>query len=730
MSGRSGARRRLVATILVLACAAAGLGGVSAPAARAAGAPVLELTVSGPGIELYPAYDASIRRFALRTSPASNGEVIVDAATSDPTGTVRVNGRPTTGPMALRGVKPGDEISVLIDDSAGTHVHSLVYLPPAFPDLVGSGPKPSVAPGSLLLTLNSWDSNPDRFHAVVDDYGVPRWFRREPEASHDLRLQPNGRLSQAMATTIPGREGVQIVELDARFEPVARRQTSGLVNTDFHDALLRADGSQVLVSYEVDRVDVGRYATDSVFQELDPRGAEHLTWSTKDHVDRWAETVIDETDSNARWDYAHINSVTITPDGEYLVSFRGLSSIFKIARTTHDGYVKGEVIWRLGGRRSDFEFVADPYGGPCAQHTATQLPNGNVVVFDNGSMPAGAHPGFCVDPADPDGPTHARTTSRYVEWSLVEPSGANPGTATMVQQYAPGHFAPFTGSAFKLTNGNTLIGWGAAPTAIATELDPSGQRVWELTTSTGQGSYRVYRESVTDAFDPKADLTAPAEGASYPQGSVAKADYGCTDTGGSDLISCSGSTAAGGLLDTSTVGAHVYSVTAVDGEGNRVTTRHTYTVTGPTTTGTADATDPTGQPDLMIRKGRRWVGRGSTMPAQQRIRLDISPGTIVRAKVRLVNTEAADRFALKSSRRSRGYRLTWWHGRRNVTRAVEAGVFKTRQLSTGQGIRLQLRVRAKATRPPRRLKVSLVSSALGNANARDKVTAVLLRGGR
>ncbi len=161
---------------------------------------------------------------------------------------------------------------MLIDDSSGSTAHSLVYLPAAFPDLVGTGPAPGLAPGSLLLTLNSWNSDPDRFHAVVDDYGVPRWFRREPRASHDLRLQPNGRLSQADATKVPDHSGVQIIELDDRFEPVAAHQTEGLVNTDFHDSLLREDGSQVLVAYEYDSGEPNRYAIDSVFQELDRPG--------------------------------------------------------------------------------------------------------------------------------------------------------------------------------------------------------------------------------------------------------------------------------------------------------------------------------------------------------------------------------------------------------------------------------------------------------------------------
>ncbi len=345
----------------------------------------------------------------------------------------------------------------------------------------------------------------------------------------------------------------------------------------------------------------------------------------------------------------------MTPDGDYLMSFRGLSAIFKIARTAHDGFEKGEVIWRLGGRRSDFDFVGDEHGGPCAQHTASMLPNGNVLIFDNGSRAGAAHPGFCVDQGDRDGDTQERTISRYVEWSLVEPASGRRGTATLVQEYAPGHFAPFTGSAFRLPNGNTLIGWGAAPTAVATELDPSGQRIWELTTPTEQGSYRVYRETVPDAFEPQADLSVPADGATYLQGAREQADYGCTDRGGSDLVTCAGPAASGGLLDTSVPGEHGFPVTAVDGEGNRTTRRHSYTVTpAEVTPAPPVAAKPAGKPDLMIRKRQRpWVGSGRASPARQRIRLLVRPGEVVRAQVRLVNAGPEDRFVLRGARRTR-----------------------------------------------------------------------------
>ena len=106
-------------------------------------------------------------------------------------------------------------------------------------------------------------------------------------------------------------------------------------------------------------------------------------------------------------DYAHLNSIEMMADGNLLLSFRHLSQVMKVDRAT------GEVMWRLGGVRSDFIFPDDPYGGPCAQHTAVELANGDIQIWDNGSQVTStdAEP-MCPDPADPDGPRVERPFSR------------------------------------------------------------------------------------------------------------------------------------------------------------------------------------------------------------------------------------------------------------------------------------------------------------------------------
>ena len=69
----------------------------------------------------------------------------------------------------------------------------------------------------------------------------------------------------------------------------------------------------------------------------------------------------------------------------------------------------------------------------------------------------------------------------------------------------------------------------------------------------------------------------------YQQGAAVAVAYSCADEGGSGLASCTGDVPDGGALDTSTPGAHDFTVVARDGDGNETTVTHSYTVTEPPT---------------------------------------------------------------------------------------------------------------------------------------------------
>jgi len=136
----------------------------------------------------------------------------------------------------------------------------------------------------------------------------------------------------------------------------------------------------------------------------------------------------------------------------------------------------GAVLWRLGGARNEFRFQPDTLKFSF-QHGLRRLPNGNLILFDNGN-------------------THSPNFSRAVEYRVDE--GAR--TATLVWQYRPNPDLPSLalGFAQRLANGNTLVTFG--PRGTIHEVSSSSQLLWELTIPQGLWIYRAYR--INSLYDP------------------------------------------------------------------------------------------------------------------------------------------------------------------------------------------------------------------------------------
>ncbi len=169
------------------------------------------------------------------------------------------------------------------------------------------------------------------------------------------------------------------------------------------------------------------------------------------------------------FDYDHPNSVVRGPDGNYIVSFRNFGSIVKF------DYFTGEVIWVLGGRQNHFNIIGDPLHGFSAQHSVKAFEcRGKLclLVFDNG-------------------PRHVPPESRGVIYEVDETAK----TAIFVQDFRhdPPLYTGFVGSAQRLADGTTLVGFAAK--GILTAFDPTGNAKWELKFSNDNPGGRsvVYR---------------------------------------------------------------------------------------------------------------------------------------------------------------------------------------------------------------------------------------------
>ncbi len=139
----------------------------------------------------------------------------------------------------------------------------------------------------------------------------------------------------------------------------------------------------------------------------------------------------------------------------------------------------GDVIWKLGGKQNDFSFLNENEANSpdyfSYQHNISVLPNGNLTLFDNGNQ-------------------HSPQHSRAVEYKIDEVNK----TADMVWEYrhTPDIYSMAMGSVQRLSNGNTLIGWGSAgmngdPSVV--EVHPDKSIAFELTLPKGETSYRAFR---------------------------------------------------------------------------------------------------------------------------------------------------------------------------------------------------------------------------------------------
>jgi hypothetical protein len=287
----------------------------------------------------------------------------------------------------------------------------------------------------------------------------------------DFKRQPNGLLSYFDL------KNSTYYLMDSHYQVVDSYQAGNGYTTDLHDLQILPNGNALLMAYDAETVDMSKVVpggknnatvTGLVIQELDPSKNVIFEWRSWDHFSFLDSTVslVDQA-----IDLVHGNSLFQMNDGNLLLSSRNLSELTKINLQT------GAVIWRLGGNANMFKFVNDQ---PFAyQHNASQLPNGDITLFDN------------------HGTEQTPAASRAVEYKLDEVNK----TVTLVWQYTnqPPIFATFMGNVQRFANGNSFLDWGAPSVnpgynwMTMTEISPDNQVIFELAFDQAYVSYRAFR---------------------------------------------------------------------------------------------------------------------------------------------------------------------------------------------------------------------------------------------
>jgi len=314
---------------------------------------------------------------------------------------------------------------------------------------------------------------------IVDNRGQVVWFRplRHPikQSSRAMNFEVQTYRGRPVLTW--GETPGEYVVFDDSYRKIVRLEAANGYSGDHHEFLISPQDTALITIYDAVPRDLSYFGgpkngvVQGIVQELDIETGEVLIeWHSLEHVGLEETYGRPGEDKNYPGiDYFHINSIDVDHDDNLLISACKTSAVYKIDRKS------GEILWRLGGKRSDFEM------GPGArfafQHDARRLPDGSISIFDNGTT------------VFENGLPKAVDESRAIVLELDE----GQMRASLVSEYThPDKLhADAAGNAQVLENGNVFVGWGRALTI--SEFSEDGKLLFDARLQPGNRSYRAFR---------------------------------------------------------------------------------------------------------------------------------------------------------------------------------------------------------------------------------------------
>jgi hypothetical protein len=364
------------------------------------------------------------------------------------------------------------------------------------PTVTVDSSSPAQAPGDVFVAPYSGPGQDGPM--IFESSGNLVWFDPMPAGTEATNLQVQIYEGKPVLTWWQGYippqgfgQGEEVIE-NTSYQQITKFRAGNGQPADLHEFHIAPNNTAVLTSFDPIRCNLSSVGgppnaavTNSVYQEIDLKT--HLVrreWSPLDHI-ALSQSYSSPTSSTTEWpfDYFHLNSIALRPNGSVLISSRNTSALYELNGST------GQVSTQIGGKHSTVKLGAGT--ATAYQHDAQELPNGEISVFDNGGVPK-VHP-----------------QSRGIIIS-VNPTAH---TDTLVGEYE--HTAPLSagsqGSVQMLENGNLMIGWGAEP--YVSEYSAGGTLVYDAHLPKGAESYRSYRFPWSATPDNPPAAAAAAAGA-------------------------------------------------------------------------------------------------------------------------------------------------------------------------------------------------------------------------
>ena len=334
-------------------------------------------------------------------------------------------------------------------------------------------PSSGDAPGYLFLA--PFDGPGQLGPLIADDAGEPVWFQDvSGKQVQNFRVQQfDGNPVLTWWAGVPAPDGTWVGDCliaDDTYQVVAVLAGARGYQPENHEFLITSRDTALISMNNFVPADLSAYGgpvagmvIESVFQEIDIKSDRLLLeWHSLDHV------ALEESyfPASAAWDYCHLNSIAVDEDDNLVISCRYPSTIYKIDRKS------GEVIWRLGGKNSDF--AMGPGTGFAFQHDARPHAGNRLTLFDDGAYSSqsaieSASRGLLLS-LD----TSAMTCT--LELAIPDPDGA---------------LSTAMGNVQRLGDGGYLVGWGTTGTLSEFAADGTLRFAAEIV---DQINYRAFRD--------------------------------------------------------------------------------------------------------------------------------------------------------------------------------------------------------------------------------------------
>jgi len=345
--------------------------------------------------------------------------------------------------------------------------------------------RPELSPPAVEITHQAHDTGPGYIFVavkkgagqdgpmIVDNLGRLVWFSKNRYAT-DFKVQRyRGEpvLTWWEGKVVSGHGVGEYVIFDDSYREIRRVQAGNGYRGDLHEFSITPRDTALLTSYVATPTDLSAIggpkdgmAWGGIAQELDIETAKVLfEWRSLEHVGVEESYRQPPEDPSTPLDYFHINSIDIDFDDNLIISAKGTSTVYKIDRKS------GEIMWRLGGKKSDFEM--GPGTRTAFQHDARCHKDGTITIFDNGAPPQ----------------VHEQSRGIVVNLDMDGMS------ATLVREFTHPErlLSTSQGNVQVLPGGNVFVGWGSEP--FFSEYSHDGKLLFDASFMGNAQSYRAFR---------------------------------------------------------------------------------------------------------------------------------------------------------------------------------------------------------------------------------------------